>query len=493
MEGLRRIINTSLFWSAWIIIPLLMEVIPAICSVFLLFKRRRSERKKMQDPAFWPEISIIIPVYNSEDTLEAVVGSVADSHYERDKLHVYLVNNGSKDHSFEAYQRAQAAYPDLAMQWLNASQGKSQALNMALYNSAGKYIINIDSDGILEPNALRNLVRKFENDGNVNVMTGTIMTRCDMIGQYHNFFARLLRQCEFYEYAQAFLAGRSYASENNSLYTLSGAFSAFRKSTVLSSRLYNTDTLGEDTQMTFQMRYLRHERIEICESAIFFVDPIESFNKLYVQRQRWQRGALEVAEMFPEQSSNPLKMAKDTNMHALIYDHTFAFPRMIWYFALILLTWLNYSSVTVLYAFGLIFLLYILVGYLYFLTVQQLLKINPPVRSYYLKHAWVVIVLPIYNMITFFFRVAGIINSINTTSTWRTRDLHDEGHAFSAVIKEDGHRLRDFFVRAKTQLNEKPVSKEPLNVRYISVAAVLIIVLMIGIIYWNPGIFSGIK
>ena len=30
------------------------------------------------------------------------------------------------------------------MQWLNAKQGKSKALNMALFNSGGKYIINID-------------------------------------------------------------------------------------------------------------------------------------------------------------------------------------------------------------------------------------------------------------------------------------------------------------------------------------------------------------
>ena len=44
------------------------------------------------------------------------------------------------------------------MQWMNAKQGKSRALNMALFNSEGKYIINIDSDGILEKSALKNLV-----------------------------------------------------------------------------------------------------------------------------------------------------------------------------------------------------------------------------------------------------------------------------------------------------------------------------------------------
>ena len=41
-------------------------------------------------------------------------------------------------------------FPQLMMQWLNAKQGKSKALNLALFNSDGKYIIHIDSDGILD-------------------------------------------------------------------------------------------------------------------------------------------------------------------------------------------------------------------------------------------------------------------------------------------------------------------------------------------------------
>ena len=40
------------------------------------------------------------------------------------------------------------------------------------------------------------------------------------------------------------------------------------------------------------MRYLQKERVEVCEDALFFVDPIENVNKLYTQRQRWQREAL---------------------------------------------------------------------------------------------------------------------------------------------------------------------------------------------------------
>ena len=152
----------------------------------------------------------------------------------------------------------------------------------------GKYIINLDSDGMLEKNALVNMITRFENDTAINCMTGSILTVPEQIMKYKAGPSRLLRELEFMEYAQAFLAGRSYASELNSVYTLSGAFSAFRKSAVLKSWMYNTDTICEDTHITFQMRYLQKERVEVCEDALFFVDPIENVNKLYTQRQRWQ-------------------------------------------------------------------------------------------------------------------------------------------------------------------------------------------------------------
>ena len=232
----------------------------------------------------------------------------------------------------------QKKFPDLLMQWLNAEQGKSRALNLALYNSDGKYIINLDSDGILEKNALVNLITRFEQDTDLNCMTGAILTIPEQIQAYKGFFPRLLRNLEFMEYAQAFLAGRSYASEMNAVYTLSGAFSAFRKSVVLKSWMYNTDTICEDTHITFQMKYRQNERVEVCEDAIFFVDPIEDMNKLYTQRQRWQRGSLEVAKMFMDKSFKVKNIFSNVSVKTLLYDHTFAFPRMIWYLALARLT-----------------------------------------------------------------------------------------------------------------------------------------------------------
>jgi putative glycosyltransferase (exosortase G-associated) len=459
MGIINRLLNSVVFWAAWIIIPIIMEIIPSVGSVVVLLKRHYRQRKDYKKPTVYPEISLIVPVYNSEQTLFGCIKSIVDSDYPTDRIRVFLVNNQGKDDSFSVYAECQKKFPNLAMQWLNSQQGKSKALNLALYNSTGKYIINLDSDGMLEKSALTNMVDKFEADMELNCMTGAILTTPEQIEEYKGFFPKLLRKLEFMEYAQAFLAGRSYASELDNVYTLSGAFSAFRKSAVLKSQMYNTDTICEDTQITFQMKYVYKERVEVCEDAIYFVDPIEGVNKLYTQRQRWQRGSLEVAKMFSSEKFRLTRIFKDINIKTLLYDHTFAFPRMIWYLALICLLCLHYSGRAIVLATVMIFAMYIVIGYLYFFSTEFFLRGTPELRKYYSRQWWVVLLLPAFNFIVFFIRVAGIINSINTDSAWKTRDLTDEGKAFRQVVKEDAGFFLGKLRKLKNLVNKEKKQK----------------------------------
>lgn len=436
MSIISRFMNSFIFWAAWIIIPVLMEIVPSVGSVIVLLKKRLIPAK-YEKPIIYPEISLLIPVYNSQDSLEACISSINDSDYPNDKIRIFLVNNQGQDDSFKVFTECQKKFPQLMMQWLNAKQGKSKALNLALFNSDGKYIIHIDSDGILDKKALTNMVDKFESDLSIDCMTGAILTTPDQIEEYKGFFAKLLRKMEFMEYAQAFLAGRNYASELNAIYTLSGAFSAFRKSTVLKSQLYNTDTICEDTQITFQMKYLQKKRVYMCENAIFYVDPIEDMNKLYTQRQRWQRGSLEVSHLFMKKRMNPLKIFTDVNIRTLMYDHTFAFPRVIWYLALICLVLMKYSFESIVYSTLFIFLLYILIGYCYYFTTIGFLSDFKEIRRYYARQWYVIPMLPLFNFMVFFIRLAGVVNSINTDSAWKTKTFTEEKREFWSVIREE--------------------------------------------------------
>ncbi|MBR4808427.1 MAG: putative glycosyltransferase, exosortase G system-associated, partial [Lachnospiraceae bacterium] len=271
----------------------------------------------------------------------------------------------------------------------------------------------------------------------IDCMTGAILTEPSMIEEYKGFFQKMLRKVEFMEYAQAFLAGRNAAEFTNSIYTLSGAFSAFRKSAVLKSHLYDTDTICEDTNITFQMRYIQKVKIHICENAIFFVDPIENMNKLYTQRQRWQRGSLEVSHQFAGKKLRVWQMFTDVAIRTLMYDHTFAFPRIIWYLALACLTAVGYSASLIVVSTAILYAMYIFAGVIYYFSNLGYLREFKELKAYYRKQFGVIFVLPIFNMLVFFIRFAGIINSINTDSAWKTSTLTDERKKFKdELIKE---------------------------------------------------------
>lgn len=331
------------FWLTWILIPIVVEIIPAIISaIILIFRNHHQEKDPM--PMKLPFITVIVPVYNSEKTLYACVKSIKDSTYPSELIQIILADNQSTDNSFGEYARAQKDF-GLNMQLIKTMKGKANALNASIYQSIGTYIINIDSDGTLEKHALMNMVLKFENHLDISALTGTILPRKDMIKRTKNFPLRLLRKNEYFEYAQAFLSGRVIESYSDQLFTMSGAFSAFRKSTIMKTFMYDTKTLGEDTEMTFQIRDRLKKKVLICTDAIFYIEPISGLDELYRQRQRWQRGELEVTKSYMHNNSGLKYFFNNFLVRRMMIDHTFIFPKMIWLFASVVLLFLRYSPV----------------------------------------------------------------------------------------------------------------------------------------------------
>ena len=447
-------LSSVMFWIAWIVIPLIMEVIPTIGDFFILLKRRWFSKKyvPLDNP---PEITLIIPVYNSEETLYQTIESVYRSDYPSNRIHIMLVNNMSKDHSFDVFCQCQKDFPELIIHWMNSKQGKSKALNLALFNSTGEYIVHIDSDGVLEPMALRNLITMFENEDDIHCITGTILTNPELIDRTSNPFLRLFQKMEFGEYCQAFLAGRNFQSELNSIFTLSGAFSAFRKSAILKSQLYNTDTVCEDTHVTFQIRDTMGKKVALCHNAIFLVDPIESVNRLYVQRQRWQSGELEVLHMFMKKRLHAGRgFFSDFVIRVLMYDHTFAFPRMIWYFALICLAFINYPMKLIIQSVVFMYVMYSFANFLLYICILMFLKDFPKLKRYYRRKWYLIFLLPVFNFVVFWFRFAGIINSIRGQQTWRVRNAKEEWNDFNRIVKKDFFGIHQILETLRNEVNE---------------------------------------
>jgi cellulose synthase/poly-beta-1,6-N-acetylglucosamine synthase-like glycosyltransferase len=195
-------------------------------------------------------------------------------------------------------------------------------------------------------------------------------------------------------------------------------------------------------------------KVGIVVDAIYVTGPIEDLNKLYTQRQRWQRGSLEVSQMYQDTALNLRKMVRNVNLKTLLFDHTFAFPRLIWYLALIYLMIIGYSSSIVIWSMVAILIFYTLCGYLYYFVSLNILKNFKELRSYYRSKWAYIALLPLYNMMTFFIRMAGIINSIKTPGSWKTDTLTEERHIFKKNLREDMNKVRAVFRRFADAVND---------------------------------------
>lgn len=93
-------------------------------------------------------ISIVIPVYNAEATLQASLESAILQSYGHKEI--IVVDNNSTDNSWEIIQSYVQKYPDLISAYRQEKQGANPARNMGWKQSKGEWIQFLDADDFLK-------------------------------------------------------------------------------------------------------------------------------------------------------------------------------------------------------------------------------------------------------------------------------------------------------------------------------------------------------
>lgn len=105
-------------------------------------------------------VSILIPVYNAEKTINRCLDSVLDQTYS--DIEVILVNDGSKDDSLSVLQ--EYAEKDRRVTIISQeNQGVAVARNIGLDNATGDYILYVDSDDWIEKDMVERMLEISAN------------------------------------------------------------------------------------------------------------------------------------------------------------------------------------------------------------------------------------------------------------------------------------------------------------------------------------------
>ena len=130
-----------------------------------------------------PTISIIIPVHNSQKTIENCLKRIYSSNYKN--FEVILVDDCSKDNSIKIAKKFKAKIIKL-----KTNSGAAAARNAGIKAAKGKYTLFIDSDVLIEKDTVKNLLSSIKSrkaDAVLAIYTKQPYYN-NFISTYHNLF-----------------------------------------------------------------------------------------------------------------------------------------------------------------------------------------------------------------------------------------------------------------------------------------------------------------
>jgi poly-beta-1,6 N-acetyl-D-glucosamine synthase len=255
-----------------------------IMAFYQMKKEKLLEPGYLEVAASWekigaPLVSIVIPAYNEEVNAIGTIESLLQQDYPN--FDIIFVDDGSKDQTFERVKTAFAGN-DKVHVVTKPNGGKASALNYGVHITEAEFMVCIDADTQLRPNAVSELMKRFTDD-RVGAVAGNVK-----VGNENN----ILTYWQSIEYITAQNFDRRAFDLYNCITVVPGAIGAFRRTAIFDAGIFTTDTLAEDCDLT--MRLLRSNYVvRNCASALAYTEAPETIGMFLKQRFRWSFGVMQ--------------------------------------------------------------------------------------------------------------------------------------------------------------------------------------------------------
>ena len=239
----------------------------------------------------YPSVTILVPVFNEQTTVEKTILSLLDLNYPKDKLKIMVVDDGSKDNTWAVVQKYNNHPQILLHQKENG--GKYTALNYGIENSTTEMIGCLDADSFVDADALLHIIPYFK-DRDVGAVTPSlkIQNPDNILGLVQNA-----------EYSMGIFM-RKLLGFLDAQYVTPGPFSIFRKEVFSKVGNYKHAHNTEDLEMALRLQE-KHFKIVNAHKAIVYTVAPRTLYRLYKQRVRWTGGFIQNAIDYRKMILNP--------------------------------------------------------------------------------------------------------------------------------------------------------------------------------------------
>ncbi len=241
------------------------------------FNKNLSEKKL-------PVLDILVAARDEENVIAKLVERLFNLDYPRNKLNIYIIDDGSSDKTPLILDRLSKEFEKLKIisRSPNAGGGKSGALNYALKFTHGEWLLVLDADAQLKKDALIRLF-SFVEEGSWSA----VQLRKSVTNVNKNF----LTSCQsmemsmdaIFQYGRLSVAGVSELRGNGEL---------IKKDILLKCGSFNEDTVTDDLDLSLRLLLSKY-RIGILWDPPVMEEAVDNLTALFAQRQRWAEGGLQ--------------------------------------------------------------------------------------------------------------------------------------------------------------------------------------------------------
>src|SRR2546423_2883622 len=254
----------------------------------LYLKTVRGRRFDETRSDYEPTVTVVVPLFNEGRSIHDTIRSLLALDYPPEKLTVPIVDDCSTDDSCDWARQAAALHPDRVRVLRNPhNMGKRKGINHAVREATSEIIVSVDSDVIVYPTAVRELVARFTGPE-----IAAVGGRIHVSNPNHNWLTRL--QTIKYYFGQEHLKNLERALDQ--VLCLSGCLTAYRRTVLLELEpiLERRNVLGvpikygEDRFLTHQI-VKRGYKTRMTMDAMCFTKAPPTLHGYFNQQLRWKR------------------------------------------------------------------------------------------------------------------------------------------------------------------------------------------------------------
>ena len=191
----------------------------------LLLRLVRAKNLDATRDDYEPTVTAIIPMFNEGAAIKETLQSLLDSDYPADKLQVICVDDCSTDDSYQlALSLAKQSNGRLRVIRNSVNMGKRRSIIRATREAQSEIIVSVDSDVVVDANAVRELLRRFTTD-KIAAVGGWV----DVRNKHENWLTRM--QVTKYWYSYFFMKNLEWGFRR--IMCLSGCLTAYRRSVLI--------------------------------------------------------------------------------------------------------------------------------------------------------------------------------------------------------------------------------------------------------------------